>query len=177
MSSRSILSDETSLAKSGSLAEFMFISSEKASAAVLRGYQIKVKSDSDFCSFMPPHPGDDVAATENDGVPFCTRPGLGGKAIFPSGFIKSAHFKSTSLYVQVTGTTDRGKYSLKQTDGGGQYDNKNIKSTTCNGYPYFVNLIEPDSNHFCIRCCKRPSDCNVGISSYGCERVVPGDYS
>lgn len=55
--------------------------------------------------------------------------------------------------------------------------NMDIKDVTCNGYKYFVNLIEPDANVFCIRCCESQSDCNLGISTYGCERVVPGDYS
>ncbi|KAI9271227.1 hypothetical protein EDC94DRAFT_597535 [Helicostylum pulchrum] len=140
------------------------------------GYSIQVKSETSFCSFMPPHPGNDVGATENDGIPFCTSAGLGGQ-VFPSGFIKSAHYFSTSAYSQVTGTIDRSKYSLKANDGGGQYDNKDISGVTCNGYKYFVNLIEPDANVFCIRCCKNQSDCKLGISTYGCNRIVPGNYN
>ncbi|KAK4518440.1 uncharacterized protein ATC70_008658 [Mucor velutinosus] len=139
-------------------------------------YQIQVKSETAFCSFMPPHPGDDVGATENNGIPMCTDPSLGGKT-FPTGFIKSAHYASTANYQQITGRIDRTKYSLKSTDGGGQYDNKDIASTTCNGYKYFVNLIEPDANIFCIRCCKNQADCRLGISTYGCARVVPGNYN
>lgn len=137
---------------------------------------IQLESDTAFCSFMPPHPGDDVGGTENDGIPFCTNSSLGGQ-VFPSGFIKSAHYASTSAYVQVTGTIDRSAYSLKSSDGGGQYDNRDIDGVTCNGYNYFVNLIEPDANVFCIRCCKSQSDCHLGISTHGCEAIVPGDYS
>lgn len=139
-------------------------------------YQIQVKSDTEFCSFLPPHPGDNVSATEQNGIPFCTNSKLGGQ-VFPSGFIKSAHFESTSDYAQVTGRIDRTKYKLKKSDGGGQYDNRDITSATCNGYKYFVNLVEPDANVFCIRCCKSQSDCNLGISTYGCEKIVPGNYS
>lgn len=139
-------------------------------------YSIQVKSDTAFCSFMPPKPGDNVGATENDGIPFCTDPSLGGQ-VFPAGFIKSAHFLKTDDYTQVTGTINRDAYKLHASDGGGQYDNKDVKGVTCNGYKYFVNLIEPDSNTFCIRCCEDQEDCNLGISSYGCSRIVPGDYS
>ncbi|OBZ83307.1 hypothetical protein A0J61_08640 [Choanephora cucurbitarum] len=138
-------------------------------------YTIKIDSDSAFCSFLPPHPGNDVGATEDDGKPFCTHASLGGK-VFPKGFIQSAHHVATSSYVQVTGTIDRTKYRLKASDGGGQYDNKDIHGVTCNGYRYFVNLIEPDSNTFCIRCCKNQSDCKLSLSTYGCQRVVPGNY-
>ncbi|KAI8355115.1 hypothetical protein EDC96DRAFT_516379 [Choanephora cucurbitarum] len=137
-------------------------------------YSIQVNSDTSFCSFLPPHPGDDVGATEDNGIPFCTSPGLGGQ-IFPTGFIKSAHFAKTANYVQVTGKIDRTKYSLKATDGGGQYDTKDV-SATCNNYKYFVNLIEPDINTYCIRCCKTKADCNMGLSTYGCKRIVPGNY-
>jgi hypothetical protein len=139
-------------------------------------YQIHVNSNTAFCSFMPPHPGNDVGGTENNGIPFCTSSSLGGKT-FPSGYIKSAHYTSTSNYQQVTGRIDRTKYSLKASDGGGQYDNRDIGSTTCNGYKYFVNLIEPDANIFCIRCCKNQADCKLGISTQGCEHIVPGNYS
>ncbi|KAG2200463.1 uncharacterized protein EV154DRAFT_545841 [Mucor mucedo] len=139
-------------------------------------YSIQVKSETDFCSFMPPKAGDDVGATENDGIPFCTNSSLGGQ-VFPTGYIKSAHYLSTSDYVQVTGTIDRDAYSLKESDGGGQYDNKDIDNVTCNGYKYFVNLIEPDANIFCIRCCENQADCKLGISTFGCARIVPGNYN
>ncbi|KAI8981997.1 hypothetical protein BDF20DRAFT_905692 [Mycotypha africana] len=139
-------------------------------------YQIQLQSATAFCSFLPPHPGDDVGATENDGKPFCTDASLGGQ-VFPSGFIKSAHFAKTSTYAQVTGRIDGSKYKLNPSDGGGQYDNKDVAPTTCNGYKYFVNLIEPDANTFCIRCCKNQADCKLGISTYGCQRIVPGNYN
>ncbi|KAL9558988.1 hypothetical protein MBANPS3_000643 [Mucor bainieri] len=119
------------------------------------GYAIQVKSDTAFCSFMPPHPGDNVGATENEAIPFCTNATLGGQ-VFPEGFIKSAHFLNTSDYAQVTGTIDRAAYQLSSSDGGGQMDDLDIKDATCNGYK---------------------ADCNLGISTYGCQRVVPGDYS
>jgi hypothetical protein len=141
-----------------------------------RSYSIQVQSGTAFCSFMPPHPGNDVGGTENQGIPMCTSSALGGQQ-FPTGFIKSAHYASTSTYSQVTGRIDRIKYMLKASDGGGQYDNKDIHGVTCNGYKYFVNLIEPDAQVFCIRCCKTQADCHLGISTHGCEAIVPGNYS
>ena len=74
-------------------------------------YAINVKSATYFCSFMPPKAGDNVGDTEQDGIPMCTTFNLGG-TIFPPGFIKTAHFASTSSYAQVTGTIDRTKYKL-----------------------------------------------------------------
>jgi hypothetical protein len=125
---------------------------------------------------MPPHPGDDVGGTENDGKPFCTSADLGGEQ-FPSGFIQSSHYLDTGSYVQVTGTINAAAYQLSRSDGGGQYDNKDIDGVTCNGYKYFVNLIEPDAQVFCIRCCSDSSDCHLGESEAGCESIVPGDYN
>ncbi|KAI9314452.1 hypothetical protein BX666DRAFT_1862261 [Dichotomocladium elegans] len=141
------------------------------------GVDIQVTSASHFCSYLPPHPGDNVGATENDGIPFCTTAQGAGTQTFPSGFIRTAHFASTSSYSQVTGRFDRSKYQLSSTDGGGQYDNLDILGNTCNGWKYFVNLIEPDVEIYCIRCCKNKADCNLGASTYGCGRIVPGDYS
>jgi hypothetical protein len=56
-------------------------------------------------------------------------------------------------------------------------DNLDLPDGTCNGFKHFVNLIEPDVQLFCIRCCQDSSDCNLGKSQYGCEVIVPGDYS
>ncbi|CAO3643252.1 unnamed protein product [Mucor hiemalis] len=139
-------------------------------------YSIQLVSDTEFCSFVPPKAGDDVGGTENDGIPNCTNTTLGG-ALFPSGFIKTAHYVKESSYVQVTGTINRSAYNLNANDGGGQYDNRDIDGVTCNGYKYFVNLIEPDSQTFCIRCCEEQSDCRLGISTQGCETIVPGSYN
>ncbi|KAI9031001.1 hypothetical protein CLU79DRAFT_732481 [Phycomyces nitens] len=142
------------------------------------GAAIHVNSGSAFCSYLPPNPGENISDTENDAVPFCTSTSLApGSKKFPTGFIKSAHYLSTGAYAQVTGKIDRTKYKLSASDGGGQYDNKDLPKGTCNGYKYFVNLIEPDANVFCIRCCSKAADCKLGISTYGCQRIVPGNYS
>ena len=51
------------------------------------------------------------------------------------------------------------------------------KGSACANYNYYVNLIEPHSNTYCIRCCKEKKDCNTGKSTYGCAYIIPGDYS
>lgn len=137
-----------------------------------------VNSQQDFCLFLPPQPGLGVAETENDGIPFCTKKDTVPKASeFPQGkekiiiiikfclfnllqnilgFITTAHYLKSNDYVQVTGFFDRTKYSLGAKDGGGQYDNhakgKPVHAQ-CKDYKYFVSLVEPDIERFCIRCC------------------------
>ncbi|KAI8063210.1 hypothetical protein BC940DRAFT_307823 [Gongronella butleri] len=160
------------------VALFALVMTVAAAPLVKRGYTIHLNSQTAFCSFMPPKPGDDVGGTEEHGIPQCSAANLSSSGkVFPTGFIVSAHFVQKSTYVQVTGKMDRSKYKLKSSDGGGQYDHKDISGVTCNGYKYFVNMLEPDVNRYCIRCCKNSADCNTGLSTYGCPRIVPGDYS
>ncbi|KAI8373204.1 uncharacterized protein BYT42DRAFT_579575 [Radiomyces spectabilis] len=155
------------------------------------GLTVAVESQQDFCLFLPRSPGnkddhggkvdpDAIADSEKNAVAFCTRPNVNapGSGLLPRGFIKSAKFQQNTAagFVQVTGKIDRSKYSLSSQDGGGQYDNHGAGSpphSACKGYPYYVSLIEPDINGFCIRCCQSYKDCNAGRSAYGCHRVVP----
>ena len=117
-----------------------------------------IESESDFCLFLPPQPGLVVAVNEDNGIPFCTNTSLVPNATeFPEGFITTAHYLRNSSYVQVTGFFDRSKYDLGETDGGGQYDNHAHGKPTgahCQDYNYFVSMIEPDIERFCIRCCQ-----------------------
>lgn len=75
-----------------------------------------------------------------------------------AGFITVAHYaKKENSYEQVTGFFNRDAYHLLATDGGGQYDNHasgKPTGATCQGYNYFVSMIEPDIERFCIRCCQ-----------------------
>ncbi|KAI9245913.1 hypothetical protein BY458DRAFT_494884 [Sporodiniella umbellata] len=82
-----------------------------------RRYSIWLRSSSQFCSFMPPHPGNDVEETENAGIPMCTSSSLDGR-IFHEEFIKSAHYLQSSSYVQVMGIFDRTKYNPSNKNGG-----------------------------------------------------------
>ncbi|GAN04530.1 conserved hypothetical protein [Mucor ambiguus] len=139
-----------------------------------------INSQDDFCLFLPPQPGLVVAVNEDNGIPFCTKPDTVPNATeFPEGFITTAHYLRNSSYVQVTGFFDRTKYDLGESDGGGQYDNHakgKPVAAQCQDYKYFVSMIEPDINRFCIRCCQEEADCNTGRSGYGCLRIIDGDY-
>ncbi|KAL0096985.1 hypothetical protein J3Q64DRAFT_1710478 [Phycomyces blakesleeanus] len=142
---------------------------------------VKLVSETQFCFFLPPGPKLDVATHEDIGVAHCTKSNvIPGVKTFPTGFITVAHFQQTSTYVQVTGYMNSKLFGLIPTDEGGQYDNHgNGKpvGAQCSGYNYFVNVVEPADNRYCIRCCQNKVDCNTGRSAYGCMRVVPGDYS
>ncbi|KAG0206695.1 hypothetical protein BGX28_001894 [Mortierella sp. GBA30] len=140
-----------------------------------------ILNQTDFCVFLPPMVGGDIAANEDRAVAFCTKPNLPGAnaQVLPKGFIQSAHFVANTQnnWVQVTGRIDRSKYGLSPKDGGGQYDIKAPVGAKCAGYNYFVQLTEPDAQIYCIRCCKNKADCPVNKSTYGCEKVLGGDYS
>ncbi|KAG2175400.1 hypothetical protein INT43_001047 [Umbelopsis isabellina] len=143
---------------------------------------IKLVSESDFCLFLPPQPGLEVATNEDNGIPFCSNGSndVPGAKNFPQGFITVAHFQQNDTYQQVTGYMDPSAYQLSSTDQGGQYDNHgNGKpvGASCQGYSYFVSIIEPADSRFCIRCCQSTEDCNTGTSQDGCLQVVPGDYT
>ena len=132
-----------------------------------------------FCSFLPPKPGGNIAGSEGDAVVFCNKPSpqAPNAKIFPPGFIKTAHFAKGPGYVQVTGRIDRQAYGLSASDGGGQYDSNGAPpGARVTGAKKFVNLVEPDIEHFCIRACTDASKCNTGESAKGCETVIPGNY-
>ncbi|KAI8072521.1 hypothetical protein BC940DRAFT_229478, partial [Gongronella butleri] len=138
---------------------------------------INLHSESAYCFYLPPSPGLDVAVTEKEGMPFCTDVSLAPHAqVFPDGFVTAAHYLTTATYTQVTGTINPAAYSLDTSQGGGQYDQRDLPRGSCNGMRYFVNLVEPDSSTFCIRCCQNKADCNIGRSTYGCRNVVEGEY-
>ncbi|ORZ27792.1 hypothetical protein BCR41DRAFT_345907 [Lobosporangium transversale] len=90
------------------------------------GQIVQIKSGTNWCMMMPPEEGGDIAASEDFAIAFCTNEDVDapGAKIFPPGFIQSANFASGKGYVQVTGKIDRTKYSLAETDQGGQYDIK-----------------------------------------------------
>ncbi|KAG0029856.1 hypothetical protein BGZ81_003346 [Podila clonocystis] len=142
---------------------------------------VVVTSNTHFCLFFPPfycHGG--IAANEHRAVAFCTQPHSPG--VFwpiPVDFIRTAHFRSNTQrkWIQVTGRIRRQKYCLSSRDQGGQNDKKHPPGAKCAGYPYFVQLMEPNENIFCIRCCMIESDCPTNRDTEGCRAVIRGDYS
>lgn len=141
----------------------------------------KVASQDDFCMFLPPAPGLVVAPAEPNSTVFCSQPNNALGPTFPSGLVLSEHFYNnvTSQYVQVTGCIDITKYNLQGNDEGGQYDSHGSPpAATCEGYNYFVNVLEPASGDYCIRCCQNKADCNTGYSQGGCYNLVrDGSYT
>lgn len=115
----------------------------------------------------------DIAANEDKVVAFCTLPNLlaPGARIFPKDIIRSAYNK-TEHYVQVTGLIDRNLYQLSVNDQGGQYDIKPRQDSSCAGYKYCLNLVEPNDNIYCIRCCDNKKDCDMNHSTYDCKALI-----
>ncbi|KAI8891415.1 hypothetical protein K501DRAFT_281432 [Backusella circina FSU 941] len=149
----------------------LFIATEAAPTSKDAQYVFEIIDEQSFCAFMPPHPGDDVAGTEDDGIPFCTKADLGGQ-VFPDGFIETVKFVKEDTYVQVRATFNREAYSLSASDDGGQYDYHDV-SAQCKGYDYFVNILGPSDELFCIRCCQDREDCNINKSTEGCDAIMP----
>ncbi|KAG0052699.1 hypothetical protein BGZ83_002218 [Gryganskiella cystojenkinii] len=144
-----------------------------------KGFTGTIKSAKDYCVFLPPTYGGDIALNEDRAVAFCTSATLvPGSRVIPKGFIQSAHFlrNATADWVQITGRINRSAYGLAPTDGGGQYDMRAPIGASCAGYNSFVQLTEPDAEIFCIRCCASKLDCPVNKSTHGCEKVLGGNY-
>ncbi|KAG0220608.1 hypothetical protein BGX31_010812 [Mortierella sp. GBA43] len=140
-----------------------------------------VRTDERFCMMLPPDYGGGIAENEDRAISWCTAAvsTVPNGKILPDGFIVSQHFYTSSdgQYTQVTGTFDRSKMGYSKSDGGGQNDPQAPSGSSCVGYRYYVQLVEPDDQKYCLRCCNRRSDCPTGKSTAGCEAVIPGDYS
>jgi len=140
---------------------------------------VAVESNSRFCLLLPPHPGGGISENEHRSISFCTSgiTDIPDAKTFPHDFIQSAHYrKKGTRYVQVTGRIDRDAYDLDEDDEGGQNDPKAPQGALCRGYPYFVQLIEPDEEIYCLRCCNNKSDCPTNRSEDGCRDVIGGNY-
>lgn len=151
-----------------------------AKPAKVTGQIGTIKNGKDFCLFLPPVYGGNIAENEDRAVAFCTKamPEAPKAGILPAGFIKTANFVTNTQagWVQITGKMDGSKYGLSKNDGGGQYDIKAPVGSKCAGYNHYVELVEPDNGKYCIRCCKEKKDCPVNKSTYGCEKVLGGKY-
>lgn len=128
-----------------------------ATAVSAKGQIAQVVDATDFCVFLPPSDSTDriIANTEWNANAFClgNAPLAKGAEKLPKGFIKSAHYLKTDAYVQVTGQMDYTKANLVATDEGGQMDVRAPMGSSCAGWKYYVNLIEPVTNTYCMRCC------------------------
>ncbi|KAG0017557.1 hypothetical protein BGZ82_000721 [Podila clonocystis] len=146
-----------------------------------------VRSKADFCLFLPPSCGQGgIAANGHRAIAFCTKQFtlytptyVYQSKLFPTDFIRTANFRSNTQrkWVQVTGSIRREKYCLRRHDQGGQNDKWHPSGANCDGYPHFVELVEPNENIYCIRCCMIASDCPTTMDTKGCKAVIRGDYS
>ncbi|OZJ06437.1 hypothetical protein BZG36_00555 [Bifiguratus adelaidae] len=159
-------------------------SSVTSSPSPNAGRTAQITSDTDFCMFLPPQPGEIVANDEWDALGFCTKANnnASGARLLPNNFITSAHFARGDNYVQVTGLFDVNAYQMNASDPGGQFDTRAPAGASCAGYLSFVNLIEPSEGRYCIKCCNGPNHasnamCGTGRSQDGCPKIIPGDYS
>ncbi|KAF8928356.1 hypothetical protein CPC16_002571 [Podila verticillata] len=159
----------------------IFCSSVADAAALPSGNTLALISATQYCIFLPSKPGQTISDSEDSAVTFCNTAisSAPNARTLPTGFIKSLHWVSNTSkgYVQITGRIDRSKYSLPSSDGGGQYDTKAPSGAKCAGYSAFVEIVEPDTQIYCLRCCKNKADCPVNKSTDGCEDVLGGDYS
>ncbi|KAF9940186.1 hypothetical protein BGZ75_004337 [Mortierella antarctica] len=137
-------------------------------------------SATQYCLFLPPVEGGDIAKSENDAVAFCNTAiaSAPGARTLPDGFVQKVNFveNKDKNYVQITGTINPAVYKLSAGDEGGQYDNRAPVGAVCAGYSSFVQITEPKDGRFCLRCCKNKGDCPVNKSEYGCETVLGGEY-
>jgi hypothetical protein len=121
------------------------------------GQIAQIVDEKNFCVFLPPTNSVDrlISDTEWNAQAFCLgkAPLATNAGRLPTGFIKSAHYVGTDQYIQITGEIVPAKAKLNASDEGGQYDIKAPKGSSCAGWKYFVNLIEPAGNTYCIRCC------------------------
>ncbi|KAF9351129.1 hypothetical protein BGX34_000790 [Mortierella sp. NVP85] len=134
-----------------------------------------------FCLFLPDGPGGTIAQGLSSAIAYCTcKPSFpfASHMILPEGFIRSVHYYEhpTKYYVQVTGRFDRSKFGFPRSDPGGQIDPSVRALSNCYGYKYYVQLTEPDTEEYCLRCCYRPEDCPTNKATKGCRAALPGKY-
>lgn len=133
------------------------------------GLTAQISGPDDFCIFLPKSPGnkeenngqvdiDAIADSEKSAAAFCTKPNANapGARTLPVDFITTAHFYTDDEagYTQVTGQFNRASWELSEKDEGGQYDNHGRGSpplSMCHGYRYYVNMIEPNTQIYCMR--------------------------
>ncbi|KAI8354446.1 hypothetical protein B0O80DRAFT_426470 [Mortierella sp. GBAus27b] len=157
------------------------LASVASSAPPPSNNKVTIRSNGRFCLLMPPRLGGGISENENRAISWCTN-SIGtvpNARILPSGFIVSKHFYTnpSGRYTQVTGRFNRDKFDLSRHDHGGQNDPNHPSGAKCVGYEFFVELVEPDVQHYCLRCCHHRVDCPTDKSTKGCKVVIPGNYS
>lgn len=153
------------------------------------GRQMQLNSATDFCILMPPDPTtQNLVDAEAVAVTYCVNPYNNTRPL-PDGFIKTAHFRKTSDYVQISGTYNPAKMNLASNDCGGEYDNHgamgvgNPVGAAVDGAHDFMQFMGgcdiPGNAVFCLRACHGPNSypyCKNTYDLMGCLWTMPGDY-
>ncbi|KAF9424662.1 hypothetical protein BGZ76_003485 [Entomortierella beljakovae] len=144
------------------------------------GKTIVLNSVEEYCLFLPRWRGQTIGDSEDSAVAYCNKaiPTAPNARILSKDFVRNLNFwhNTDKEFVQITGLFNRRSYNLRRRDGGGQYDTKAPRRAKCYGYPYFVELVEPDIEKYCLRCCKHKKDCPTHMSHRGCVKVIGGIY-
>ncbi|SPO26830.1 uncharacterized protein UTRI_04143_B [Ustilago trichophora] len=150
------------------------------------GRTIYINSASDFCLLMPPDPTkENLVDAEAIAVAYCTNPQNGTRPM-PDGFIKTAHFRRTPSYIQISGTYDPKVMNFGSNDCGGEYDSEgaegigNPAGVTMRNGSYFTQFLGacdiPGQPVFCMRMCPSYEYCKNIYDLMGCLWNQPGDY-
>ena len=150
------------------------------------GRTIYINSASDFCLLMPPDPTkQNLVDAEAVAVAYCTNP-VNGSRPMPDKLIKTAHFRRTPSYVQISGTYDPAVMNLGSNDCGGEYDSEgaegigNPAGVTMRDGNYFTQFLGacdiPGKPVFCLRMCPSYEYCRNTFDLMGCLWNQPGDY-
>jgi hypothetical protein len=158
---------------------------------------VKVNSVADVCILAPRDPHTDIGVAEGSGTrTYCTAKARYDKARqgqLPVDFFSDAKYTSYKgpsggEIRQITGCIRASKLSrLNPKDQGGQFDSSGQGNdgvppqSFCilpgkNKRGFYVQLIEPAQNRFCIRCCVNNSDCPHTNDTKGCPVAIPGYY-
>ncbi|KAG9009466.1 hypothetical protein FRB94_014249 [Tulasnella sp. JGI-2019a] len=87
-------------------------------------------------------------------------------------------------YIQLTGCINPDAFDhLDPNDHGGQYysggesgEPGNPIGSSCTGYNYYVECIDPAAHLAGIRCCQDSVDCPTNRLLEGCKEVIRGNY-
>lgn len=72
--------------------------------AQIKGQIASVDAADNYCFFLPPMVGGDIAENEDRAIAFCNKPNTRapGAKIFPPGFVLSSHWATGPGWVQIT---------------------------------------------------------------------------
>ncbi|KAI8348720.1 hypothetical protein B0O80DRAFT_462121 [Mortierella sp. GBAus27b] len=122
-------------------------------------------STNSFCTMLTGYGVYPVAPNEGCASVYCygAQSSLGPE--MPKNYILSTNYLVNDTYTQVTGCIDSSVWGQTPTDEGGQMDSHGWPYS-CQGFAKFVSLIEPQTNTYCLRCCKNNDNVDCNTSKY-----------